>query len=102
LKITFVGVTNDGRCPLKIECAVSGPVYATITVQSGSAAPVEFAFQTFTDNDGSVPEMDFEGMTASVEINGYIIRIKSVLPFPQESVSEIGDSDYRASFAITK
>jgi hypothetical protein len=98
MTITLVGVPGDERCPLDIECNESGPVTVTITVQSGSEAPKDFTLQSFTDNDGSVPEMDFEGMTASIETNGFVIRLKSVLPFPRKSVAEIGE--YRVSFAV--
>lgn len=102
LILTLVSVLDDGRCPLEIECAESGPVAVTATVQSGSNAPNEIVFQTFTDNDGRVPEMEFQGMTDRVEFEGYLIQVESILPFPQMSVSEIGDSEYRVSFLITK
>lgn len=102
MTITLVGVPGDARCPLDIECVESGPVTVTVTIQSGSDAPEEFTFQSFTDNDGSVPEMDFEGMTAGIEANGFVIRLKSVLPFPQYSTSEIDPDDYRVTFFVTK
>jgi hypothetical protein len=100
--VTFVGVPGDARCPLEIECAESGPVTVAVTIQSGSNAPDDFTFYVFTDNDGSVPEMDFEGMTAGIEADGFVIRLKSVLPFPQKSFDEIGEGEYQASFAATK
>jgi hypothetical protein len=46
--------------------------------------------------------MDFQGMKDQVEFDGYLIQVESILPFPQMSVSEIGDTDYRVSFAVTK
>ena len=100
--MTLVSVSGDERCPLEIECAESGPVTLTATIQSGSGAPAEMVFQTFTDNDGRVPEMEFQGMTDRVEFEGYLVRVESILPFPQMSVSEIGDTDYRVSFTVTK
>lgn len=98
MTITLVGVPGDERCPLDIECNESGPVTVTITVQSGSDMPKDFTLQSFTDNDGSIPELDFEGTTASIKANGFVIRLKSVLPFPRMSVAEIGE--YRVSFAV--
>ena len=98
--ITLTGVAGDGRCPLEIECAASGPVTVSIAAQSGSQAPQEFTFQTFTDNSGRVPEMHFQGMQESVEFGEFMIEVKSVLPFPQKSVSEIADSEYRVSFVV--
>ncbi len=101
-EITFVGVAGDGRCPLLIECAMSGPVTVTISIKSGANVNGEFQLTTFTDNDGSVPPMDFEGMTPQVELNGYSIRLASLLPFPQRSVAEIRDDEYRAAFVVSK
>lgn len=102
LKIILIGVPSDGRCPLDIECAESGPVSATISIQSGSEAPQEVSFLTFTDNDGSIPQMDFEGMTTSVEQNGYLVQIISITPFPQKRIGEIHAEEYRVRLAVTK
>ena len=102
LAITFVSVSSDQRCPLEIECAASGPVSVTVAVRSGSDTPNEIIFQTFTDNNGRVPELEFEGMQDRAEFEGYLIRVESVLPFPQKSVSEIKDEYYLVSFTATK
>lgn len=102
LKIVLIGVPGDQRCPLEIECAISGPVSATISIQSGSDAPQEVSFLTFTDNDGSVPQMDFEGMTTSVEQNGYLVQIISITPFPQKRIGEIHAEEYRVRLVVTK
>ena len=100
LTVTLVSVPGDQRCPLNIECAMSGPVSISISVQSDSGTPQEFSFYSFTDNDGSVPDLDFEGMITHVEFEAYVIQIKSVLPFPQNKIGEIKDSQYRISFVI--
>lgn len=102
LTVTLVSVPGDQRCPLEMECAASGPVSVSITVQSDSQPMREFTFQTFTDNDGRVPEMHFEGMQESVEFGEYLIQMKSILPFPQKSFSEISDSEYRVSMKVMK
>jgi|WetSurMetagenome_2_1015567.scaffolds.fasta_scaffold546738_2 hypothetical protein len=102
LSITLTSVPGDQRCPLKIECAMSGPVTVSITVRSGSNAPEEIVFQTFTDNDGHAPPLSFQGIQDQVEYEGYLIQIESVLPFPQRSVNEIRDSEYRVSFVVTQ
>lgn len=100
--VILSGIPGDQRCPLNIECAMSGPVTIPVTVRSGSGAPQEFILQTFTDNDGSVPGGDFEGMTVGVEFEGYALHVRRVLPFPQNSTSEIRSSDYRVSLIVTK
>mgnify|MGYP003556841863 CR=1 FL=1 len=102
LILTLISVPDDGRCPLDIECAESGPVTVIVTVRSSLSEPREIIFRTFTDNDGRVPEMEFQGMKDREEFEGVLIQVESVLPFPQMSVSEIGDGEYRVSFLITK
>lgn len=102
LKIALTGVPSDGRCPLEIECAASGPVIVQISIQSGANTPQEVSFNTFTDNDGNVPDMDFQGMTTSIEQYGYIVSVKRILPFPQQSVDEIKPGDYRVSLIVTE
>jgi len=102
LTLTLVGVPSDRRCPLEIECAESGPVTVVVTVQSDSDISTEIVFQTFTDNDGRVPELEFEGMQDCVKFEGYQIQVTSILPFPRQSVSEIKALDYRVSFTVTK
>ena len=100
LTLTLVSVPGDQRCPLNIECAMSGPVSISISVQSDSGTPQEFSFYSFTDNDGSVPDLDFEGMITHIEFEAYVIQIESVLPFPQNKMVEIKDAQYRVSFMI--
>ena len=102
IEITLVGVPGDGRCPLLIECAMSGPVTVTIAIKAGANVSGEFQLTNFTDSDGRVPSMDFEGMSPRVELNGYSIRMISILPFPQQSVSEIADDEYRVTFTVSK
>ena len=102
LTLTLESVPEDGRCPLEIECAESGPVTVVVTVRSSLSEPTEIIFRAFTDNDGRVPEMEFQGMKDREEFEGVLIQVESILPFPQMSVSEIGDSEYRVSFLITK
>ncbi|HNO32389.1 MAG TPA: hypothetical protein PKI78_11430, partial [Anaerolineales bacterium] len=100
---TLVSVPGDQRCPYELECAVSGPVSLSITVQIGSAALQEYALQTFTDNDGRAPDMAFEGIQSSVTVgDGYMIQLESVLPYPQRSMGEVRDWEYQVSFTVLK
>jgi len=101
--LTLVSVPGDPRCPYELECAVSGPVSLSITVQAGSEAPQEFALQTFTDNDGRAPDMNFEGIQSSITVgDGYVIQLESVLPYPQKHMGEVKDGEYRVAFTVTK
>jgi hypothetical protein len=49
---------------------MSGPVSLSIAVQKEAAAPVEFAMQTFTSNNGRAPDGPFEGIEDRVEYEG--------------------------------
>lgn len=102
LSITLRSVPGDGRCPLDVECTESGPVTLSMEVRVNSSASQEFILQTFTDTSGRVPEGPFEGMQDRVEHDGYLIRVRGVLPFPQTSASGIEEGDYRVSFLVTK
>lgn len=102
LTIKLIGVEGDQRCPSEIECAVSGPVSVSLSVQAGDGTPTELDLQTFTSNNGRAPDMQFEGMKDRAEYEGYIIRVVSVLPYPAKSFNEIKDSEYRVTFVVTK
>lgn len=97
--ITLNSVGNDARCPANVECAVSGPVSVSISIQKGSEM-TQFNMQTFTSEDGQAPEFTFEGIQNEVEYEGYKIRIVSVLPYPQELEEVIKPRDYRVTFMI--
>ena len=100
LALRLVAIANDERCPLKIECAMSGPVTLSISIQKGDNEPAEFILQTFTDNDGRAPKISFEGIQDSVDYEGYIIRVKAVLPYLLNRSGEIKDSEYQVSFVV--
>ena len=102
LRLHLIGIAGDERCPSEIECAMSGPVSLTISVQKDSESPVEYALQTFTSNDGRSPEGHFEGIEDNLEYEGFVIQVKSVLPYPAKSTDEIKDSEYQVSFIVTE
>ena len=102
LTVQLGNILSDNRCPSDVECVESGAVTLTISVQKDSASPSEFTLETFTDNNGLAPIRHFEGMIESVEYEGYLIQVKSILPYPAQSFGEIKDTDYRASFLVTE
>lgn len=101
VSIRLTGIPGDARCPSEIECFASGSVTITIALQKDSSSSSEFTLETFTDNNGLIPAMHFEGMTESVEYEGYLIQVKGVLPYPQKSFDEIKDSEYRVTFNVS-
>lgn len=101
LTLKLIAVSSDERCPLKMECAMSGPVTLSISIQSAENIPAEFSLQTFTDNNGRTPEMSFEGIQDRMEYEGYIFQVKAVQPFPLKRFGEIKDLEYQVSFVVT-
>lgn len=58
--------------------------------------------QTFTDNDGRSPDMEFKGITDQIVYEGYLIQIVGVLPYPENPSTAIQQNDYRVSFLVTE
>jgi len=102
LTIRLISVLNDGRCPSDVECTESGPVQISLSIQKDNGAAKDLVMQTFTDNDGRSPAMEFEGITDRIVYEGYLMRIVGVLPYPENLSTSIRQNDYRVSFVVTK
>src|SRR5690349_15026784 len=89
LIIQLISVPNDQRCPSSIECAVSGPVSVALSAQRRGKQATEIDLQTFTSDDGSAPDMQFQGIQDRMVYAGYLIRVVGVLPYPVKSFNEI-------------
>ena len=101
LTVTFHSIVGDERCPSEVECAASGPVTVSLSVQQGEADPIDFTLQTFTDQTGRSPNVQFEGVTNRTEVGDYLIQIASVTPYPQNSTTTIAPSQYRVTLLVT-
>ena len=101
LTITFHSVVSDDRCPSDVECAASGPVTVSLSVQQGNEAPSDFILQTFTDLDGRSPNVQFEGVTNRAEVGDYVIQIAGVTPYPTSSTIPIEASAYRLALLVS-
>jgi hypothetical protein len=102
IAVTFISVSGDSRCPLGIECAASGPVTVSLSVRDQGGTESAEVLQTFTDIKGFAPEMEFEGIKDRIMVDGYQIKITSVLPYPQHKAFSIGKPDYQISLKVTK
>jgi hypothetical protein len=102
LAIHLIGVAGDQRCPSGMECAASGPVSISLTVQMGDEEPTDVNLQTFTDQKGLSPDMKFEGIENHIVLEGYLLQVVGVLPYPVKSTKEIKDSEYRVTFKVSK
>ena len=101
LTITFLSIVSDDRCPSDVECAASGPVTVSLSVQQGDESPSEFTLQTFTDLDGRSPNVQFEGVTNRTEVGNYVIQLAGVTPYPTSSTTPIETSAYRVALLIS-
>ena len=101
LTITFHSVVSDERCPSETECASSGPVTVSLSIQQGQGDPTDFTLQTFTDLNGRSPNVQFEGVTNRTELGDYAIQIASVTPYPQNLNTKIEASEYRVALLIS-
>ena len=102
MTITFHMVTGDDRCPSEVECAASGPVSVSLTVQQGDAAPTDVLLQTFTDHNGRAPSVPFEGLTNPAEVGAYRIQLVGVTPYPENPEIKIEPAEYRVSLLVSK
>ena len=102
MTIQLIGVTGDERCPSEIECAASGPVSISLSVQKSNEEPSNINLQTFTDNNGRAPDFEFENIKNYVVYNEYLIRVTSVLPYPATLTNPIESSDYRVTLTVTQ
>jgi hypothetical protein len=101
LTVTFHSVVGDDRCPREVECVASGPVTVSLSVQQGDGDPTDFTLQTFTDQNGRSPNVQFEGVTNRVEIGEYLIQIAGVTPYPTNSTTKIPPSEYRIALLVS-
>jgi hypothetical protein len=85
LQITFVGVTNDSRCPTDVSCIWAGEVTVKLAMRLGGAAPIE--------------RESLEGRTTLVE--PYRVTVTRVLPEPVSS-KKLEPGDYRINLIVVK
>lgn len=101
LTLTLQGVIGDERCPRNVACVESGPVTVSLSVRQGNGNPSDFTLQTFTDENGRSPNVQFEGVTNRTEVGGYLIRIGSVTPYPADPSATTEPSAYRVVLIVS-
>jgi len=100
--IRLMGVAGDERCPSEIECAISGPVSISLSIQEGDGSSTKIDLQTFTDNNGRAPDGEFEGINDRAVYKGYLIRVVGVAPYPVNLSNPIEESEYRVTLVVTQ
>jgi hypothetical protein len=101
LTLSFHSIVSDERCPREVECAASGPVTVSLSVQQGNDTPNDFTLQTFTDVNGRSPNVQFEGITNRAEVGDVVIQITGVTPYPIDSTTAIEASEYRVALVVS-
>ena len=87
LRLTFVGVLNDSRCPADAVCILGGDALVRISVDSNGGGPAVYDLHT-----GSLDPVRHAELTiALVELSPY--------PF---SARPIASGDYRATFRVIR
>ena len=100
LTVTFSSVLSDDRCPIEIECAASGPVTVSLSIQRAGEIPSNVTLETFTDQEGRAPGSQFEGIENFAEIGDHVIWLVGVVPYPR-NLSGIKASDYQVTLLVT-
>ena len=93
LRVSFIQLINDSRCPANAKCVWAGSAKIKISVSRPGAAK-----QTFDLNTGVDPK--------TVTAFGYEIKIAELLPYPALEHKEIGGKRVKiprsATLTITK
>lgn len=87
LRITFVNVTRDSRCPAGVECFWAGEVGVLLKAEKG-AGTEEF-------------ELFLPRYAASIGFDKYEIELVSVSPYPVQG-EKIESSEYEAGFVVSR
>jgi len=90
LRVTFLEVTEDSRCPSDANCITAGRVSILISVAVSGETPEEFTLTISAGNEEP----------AEVAHNGFVIRLLLVEPYPS-TTRPIDPSDYISTFIIT-
>jgi hypothetical protein len=86
LRLTFVGVASDSRCPTDVMCVWAGNAAVEITLRLG-----EGPGHPYTLNTGIEPD--------AVDSNGFRVTLLDVQPAPRTE-RPIAPADYRARFRV--
>ena len=90
VRVLFVGVTGDSRCPGDAICIQGGDaiVHVRIAVGDGSGSP----FELHTGDESR----------AEVSSAGVRVRLEELQPYPFSSLGPIQQAEYRATLRVTR
>lgn len=90
LRITFMNVKDDSRCPKDVTCVWAGNAAVRIWVTNGRSS------KTLTLNTARSQSLSNE-----VQYQGYKISLVDLSPYPR-STQKIAKRDYRATLLVSK
>jgi hypothetical protein len=90
LRITFMNVKDDSRCPKDVTCVWAGNAAVRVWVTNGRGG------KTLTVNTGKSSTLSDEA-----EFKGYKIKLVELSPYP-DSKHKIAPSDYTATLLVSK
>lgn len=90
LRITFMSVKDDSRCPKDVTCVWAGNAAVRLWVTSGRSG------KSLTLNTAKNQSLSNEA-----EYKGYKLTLVDLSPYPRSN-HKIAKSDYRATLLITK
>ncbi len=91
IKITFLDITEDSRCPTNVDCIWAGRVVADFKAEKGG----ETVIKSVTDN----PQANDATLSTSFEAFGHLVTLQEVTPYPAEP-GDIEKSEYRAKIVV--
>ena len=100
LKITFLAVRNDSRCPINARCIWAGDAEVVLRVKAGNQAARKVTLHTHLKPQTVViPARIFPPGTAGIP-KSYVISIAGLTPQPEAGKKTL-QSDYRLQLDIS-
>jgi hypothetical protein len=90
LRIRFVAVENDSRCPKDVTCVWAGNAAVQLQLGSGRSS------KTVTLNTSKSPSF-----VSETEYRGYKVKLVDLSPYPRSN-RKIGRRDYTATLLVSK
>jgi len=92
VRLTFVQVTEDSRCPVRVRCTWEGQVTVVVQVMTEDRKRENISL---THRAGTHEDL------ATKTIGNYILKLLQVDPYPKQG-DKIKNSDYRITLFISK
>ncbi len=100
LKITFLAVRNDSRCPINAKCIWAGDAEVVLRVKAGNQAARKVTLHTnLKPQTVVIPAQIFPPGTAGIP-KSYVVGLAGLTPHPEAGKKTL-QSDYRLKLDIS-